>query len=70
LISRLTQSGLSEVPDSTSAVIRHHGERALPQILNEPMKRDEKAWHSVNELVDSEIRYVQKLGLLEKVRYA
>uniref|UniRef100_A0A915DIW7 DH domain-containing protein n=1 Tax=Ditylenchus dipsaci TaxID=166011 RepID=A0A915DIW7_9BILA len=32
------------------------------------MKRWEKAWHAVNELVESESRYVQKLGLLDKFR--
>jgi hypothetical protein len=29
----------------------------------------EKAWHAVNEMVESEERYVQKLALLDKVNY-
>lgn len=33
------------------------------------MKKREKAWHAVNELVESEGRYVQKLALLEKVKF-
>lgn len=67
LISRLSRSGLSELPDSSSAVVVHRGDRALPQLINEPLKRFEKAWHAVNELVESEHRYVQKLSLLERV---
>jgi hypothetical protein len=34
----------------------------------EPMRRHEKAWHAVTEMVESEKRYVQKLALLEHFR--
>ena len=33
-----------------------------------PMRRRDKAWHAVNELVESEGRYVQKLAMLERFR--
>lgn len=41
----------------------------VPKItpLTAKTKRYDKAWHSVNELVESENRYVQKLALLDKV---
>ena len=32
------------------------------------LERMEKAWHAVNEIVESEQRYVQKLALLERFR--
>lgn len=65
--SHLSRSEVSELPDSSSAVIVHPGGCSRPQIVPQLLKRDEKAWHAVNELVESEHRYVQKLGLLEKV---
>jgi hypothetical protein len=68
LVSRMSRSGLSEIPDSASALIAFRGDRSLPQIISEPKKRHERAWHAVNELVESEDRYVQKLNLLEKFR--
>jgi hypothetical protein len=67
LISRMSRSDFSEIPDSSSAMVVHRGDKAL-QIINEPLKRYEKAWHAVNELTESEARYVQKLNLLEKVK--
>ncbi|CAD5226951.1 unnamed protein product [Bursaphelenchus xylophilus] len=73
LISRLSRSclsdihdSLSEVPDDRSALVVH--DKHAPSIKREPLKRHEKAWHAVNELVESENRYVQKLYLLERFR--
>ncbi|KAI1733216.1 rhoGEF domain-containing protein [Ditylenchus destructor] len=66
--SRISRSGLSEIPDTVSALVSTHGSRGIPKLSAEPMKRWDKAWHAVNELVESEGRYVQKLGLLEKFR--
>ncbi|KAI6181128.1 FYVE, RhoGEF and PH domain-containing protein 4 [Aphelenchoides besseyi] len=66
--SRLNRSRISELPDSSSELLIAQPAR-VPQILSHaPMQRLEKAWHAVNELVASEERYVQKLGLLEKFR--
>ncbi|KAI6206951.1 FYVE, RhoGEF and PH domain-containing protein 4 [Aphelenchoides besseyi] len=66
--SRLSRSRISELPDSSSELLIAQPAR-VPQIVSHaPMQRLEKAWHAVNELVASEERYVQKLGLLEKFR--
>ncbi|CAD5220030.1 unnamed protein product [Bursaphelenchus okinawaensis] len=73
LISRLSRSCLSdvhdtqsEVSDDRSALVVH--DRNVPTIRKDPLKRYEKAWHAVNELVESENRYVQKLFLLDRFR--
>ncbi|KAI6222460.1 hypothetical protein M3Y99_01493100 [Aphelenchoides fujianensis] len=60
----------SEITNFSSAMIAHSQPTQVPQIVSgsAPLPRSEKAWHAVNELVESEVRYVQKLGLLEKFR--
>uniref|UniRef100_A0A914CED2 DH domain-containing protein n=2 Tax=Acrobeloides nanus TaxID=290746 RepID=A0A914CED2_9BILA len=65
--SRISRS-VSEIPDTMSAMVSYGNK--VPKItpLTAKTKRYDKAWHSVNELVESENRYVQKLALLDKVR--
>lgn len=63
---KISRSGLSEIPDSMSALVLNDSK--VPKLTTELTKRHEKAWHAVNELVESEGRYVQKLALLDKVR--
>ena len=40
----------------------------VPKIKPQSLQKHEKAFHAVNEIVDSEARYVAKLALLEKFR--
>lgn len=40
----------------------------VPKIKPHKLQKHEKAFHAVNEIVDSEARYVAKLSLLEKFR--
>jgi hypothetical protein len=51
-----------------SAMVSHSSKVPKISPLSAKTKRYDKAWHSVNELVESENRYVQKLALLDKVR--
>lgn len=46
-----------------------YGNRGVPKLQTALQKRYDKAWCSVNELVESENRYVQKLALLDKVSF-
>uniref|UniRef100_A0A914GTI0 Uncharacterized protein n=1 Tax=Globodera rostochiensis TaxID=31243 RepID=A0A914GTI0_GLORO len=66
--SRISRSGLSEIPDTQSALVVT-GKQGQPLLVDQTVaKRHEKAWHAVTEMVESEARYVQKLALLEKFR--
>lgn len=62
---------MSEIPDTDSVLIAHIDKEkriGVPKLINaEPLHKIEKAWHALNELVESEGRYVQILALLEKV---
>jgi hypothetical protein len=60
---------LSEFDESHSALVISGKQEQQINLLNDKknIKRWEKAWHAVNEMVQSEERYVQKLALLEKV---
>lgn len=60
---------LSEIGEGQSALVIPGKQGQLCLIKDkENNKRWEKAWHAVNEMVQSEERYVQKLALLEKFR--
>ena len=63
---RHSHSDFSEITDTTSALISDTGK--VPKIEPKTLKRQEKAFHAVNEIVESEARYVAKLSLLEKFR--
>ena len=59
---------LSEIGEGQSALVIPGKQGQLCVLKDkENNKRWEKAWHAVNEMVQSEERYVQKLALLEKV---
>ncbi|CAK5124562.1 unnamed protein product [Meloidogyne enterolobii] len=60
---------LSEIGEGQSALVIPGKQGQLCVLKDkENNKRWEKAWHAVNEMVQSEERYVQKLALLEKFR--
>lgn len=63
---RHSHSDFSEIADTTSAMISDTGK--VPKIKPQKLQKHEKAFHAVNEIVDSEARYVSKLALLEKFR--
>uniref|UniRef100_A0A914YBD2 DH domain-containing protein n=1 Tax=Panagrolaimus superbus TaxID=310955 RepID=A0A914YBD2_9BILA len=63
---RHSHSDFSEITDTTSALINDTGK--TPKIEPKALKRQEKAFHAVNEIAESEARYVAKLALLEKFR--
>ncbi|KAF7640503.1 hypothetical protein Mgra_00000326 [Meloidogyne graminicola] len=59
---------LSEFGEGQSALVIPGKQDKLCLLNVKENKRWEKAWHAVNEMVQSEERYVQKLALLEKFR--
>uniref|UniRef100_A0A7E4VFE8 Rho guanine nucleotide exchange factor 10 n=1 Tax=Panagrellus redivivus TaxID=6233 RepID=A0A7E4VFE8_PANRE len=65
-VDRQSHSDFSEIADNTSALVTDTGK--VPKIKTQSLKKHEKAFHAVNEIVDSEARYIAKLALLEKFR--
>lgn len=63
------QSQISEIPDTQSVMISGGSLNRVSTVKEKIMKRNEKAWLAAKELVDSEQRYVDKLHLLDEVKF-